>query len=210
MRSDLGLWSYWMTLNDGPSPQSVGKMWARLRYESDHGPRYRRLHKGSRSVRRQIPCAAIFHPRCEARVEPHTMGSGFRLGTPASMWPIDDRGPSAISGSNWLRGRQGIVRSIRAITGVRPKASLADARPLRLRDCDRISELMCQKCPFSGLQERLVWVEGLVVVKRTHRERTSQCRTPYSPLRKPAGSSDSPQEPWHSSGTPAVVLASSN
>jgi hypothetical protein len=87
---------------------------------------------------------------------------------------------------------------------------LADARPLRLRDCDRISELMCQKCPFSGLRERLVWVEGLVVVKRTHRERTSQCRTPYSPLRKPAGSSDSPQEPWHSSGTPAVVLASSN
>src|SRR5664280_3674675 len=78
MRSDLGLWSYWMTLNDGPSPQSVGKMWARLRYESDHGPRYRRLHKGSRSVRRQIPCAAILHPRCEARVEPHTMGSGFR------------------------------------------------------------------------------------------------------------------------------------
>jgi len=118
--------------------------------------------------------------------------------------------PSAISGSNWLRGRQGTVRSIRAITGVRPKASLADARPLRLRDCDRISELMCQKCPFSGLRERLVWVEGLVVVKRTHRERTSQCRTPYSPLRKPAGSSDSPQEPWHSSGTPAVVLASSN
>jgi len=117
---------------------------------------------------------------------------------------------SAISGSNWLRGRQGTVRSIRAITGVRPKASLADARPLRLRDRDRISELMCQKCPFSGLQERLVWVEGLVVVKRTHRERTSQCRTPYSPLRKPAGSSDSPQEPWHSSGTPAVVLASSN
>ena len=117
---------------------------------------------------------------------------------------------SAISGSNWLRGRQGIVRSIRAITGVRPKASLADARPLRLRDRDRISELMCQECPFSGLQERLVWVEGLVVVKRTHRERTSQCRTPYSPLRKPAGSSDSPQEPWHSSGTPAVVLASSN
>jgi len=107
---------------------------------------------------------------------------------------------------------KGIVRSIRAITGVRPKASLADARPMRLRDRDRdrISELMCQECPFSGLQERLVWVEGLVVVKRTHRERTSQCRTPYSPLRKPAGSSDSPQEPWHSSGTPAVVLASSN
>src|SRR5664280_601875 len=41
---------------------------------------------------------------------------------------------------NLLRGRQGIVRSIRAITGVRPEASLADARPLRLRDRDRISE----------------------------------------------------------------------
>jgi hypothetical protein len=202
-----------MTLNDGPSPQSVGKMWARLRYESDHGPRYRRLHKGSRSVRRQIPCAAIFHPRCEARVEPHTMGSGFRLGTSASIWPIDDHGrrrsPVPI-GCVDGKASSGPFGSIRAITGVRPKASLADARPLRLRDRDRISELMCQKCPFSGLQERLVWVEGLVVVKRTHRERTSQCRTPYSPLRKPAGSSDSPQEPWHSSGTPAVVLASSN
>src|SRR5664279_5230545 len=120
MASDLGLWSYWMTLNDGPSPQSVGKMWARLRYESDHGPRYRRLHKGSRSVRRQIPCAAILHPRCEARVEPHTMGSGFRLGTPASIWPIDDHGrrrsPVPQLGSS--PDRVGLAVSLLGVRGV--------------------------------------------------------------------------------------------
>lgn len=109
------------------------------------------------------------------RGEGRASHDGFGLSFGNAGVDMANRRPrsSAISGSNWLRGRQGIVRSIRAITGVRPKASLADARPLRLRDRDRISELMCQKCPFSGLQERLVWVEGLVVVKRTHRERTS-------------------------------------